>query len=116
MLDLFSFYFTIIFLKYVQLQLRHCHREGRITQVAVRHVEDIREGGSTFKHVEGDHPQHAPYVVDIRNAMTDLLGKHGFVFRNDATRSLGFVTALRRHDMTARFGTAGTRDRSSAAT
>lgn len=91
-------------------------REGRITQVAVRHVEDIREGGSTFKHVEGDHPQHAPYVVDIRNAMTDLLGKHGFVFRNDATRSLGFVTALRRHDMTARFGDRRHEDRSSAAT
>lgn len=79
-------------------------REGRTTQVAVRHVEDIREGGSTFMHLEGPPDHHAPYVVDIRNAMTDLLAKHGFVFRNDATRSLGFVTALRRHHLTARFG------------
>lgn len=79
-------------------------REGRTTQVAVRHVEDIREGGSTFKHLEGPHDHHDPYVVDIRNAMTDLLAKHGFVFRNDATRSLGFVSALRRHDLAARFG------------
>lgn len=79
-------------------------REGRTTQVTVRHVEDVREGGSTFKHLEGPHDHHAPYVVDIRNVMTDLLAKHGFVFRNDATRSVGFVTALRRHDLTARFG------------
>lgn len=79
-------------------------RDGRTTQVAVRHVEDIREGGSTFRHVEGGGGPNVPYAVDIRNTMTDLLAKHGFVFRNDGTRSVGFVTALRRHDLAARFG------------
>ncbi len=79
-------------------------REGRTTQLAVRHVEDLREGGTTHMGLDVAHAGHPDYVVDVRNSMTDVLAKHGFVFRKDATRSVGFVTALRRHGLDALFG------------
>ena len=39
-----------------------------------------------------------PYVVDINNELIDLFGKQGVVFKNDPTKSIGFLFAGRQHD------------------
>ncbi|MBK6543305.1 MAG: carboxypeptidase-like regulatory domain-containing protein [Flavobacteriales bacterium] len=79
-------------------------KDGRTSQLAVRYVVDEREGGQSLKHLEGDHAGHPLYKVDIRNEMVDVLAKHGFLFKNDATKSIGLMTTLRHHEAGSLFG------------
>jgi len=81
--------------------------ERGMTQLAVRYVVDERIGGQTAMSMnEPEHAIHAgdPYVVDIRNELVDVVGKQGIIFKNDPSKSVGFMFALRRHDAASRFG------------
>lgn len=85
--------------------------ERRSMQVAGRYVYDERIGGSTrTMPMAGDHgPAHqrGRYDLDIRNEMADVFGKYGVVLPNDPTKSVGFLFAARRHDVSALFGPRG---------
>ena len=81
--------------------------ERGMTQLGVRYVTDERKGGQTLMSMDDpEHQAHAgdPYVVDIRNEMVDVFGKQGVVFKNDPTKSVGFLFAARRHDVNSQFG------------
>ncbi len=78
-----------------------------MTQLAVRYVVDERIGGQTAMSMnDPEHAIHAgdPYVVDIRNELVDVVGKQGIIFKNDPSKSVGIMFALRRHDAASRFG------------
>ncbi|MDX9751907.1 MAG: TonB-dependent receptor [Flavobacteriales bacterium] len=85
--------------------------ERRSLQVTGRYVFDERTGGSShMAPAANDHTHHLqgrPYALDIRNEMVDLFGKYGVVFKNDPTKSVGFLFAARRHDVSALFGPRG---------
>ena len=85
--------------------------EKRSGQLTARYVNDVRSGGQSAKHgarpVEGEHDIHRPdmlYGIDIRNEMVDVLGKYGFIFPNDPTRSFGLLVSGRRHDVNSVYG------------
>ncbi|MBL7939941.1 MAG: TonB-dependent receptor [Flavobacteriales bacterium] len=81
--------------------------ERGMTQLAVRYVIDERKGGQTAMSMsDPEHAIHAgdPYVVDIRNELVDVFGKQGVVFKNDPTKSVGFLFTGRRHDVSSLFG------------
>jgi hypothetical protein len=85
--------------------------EQRSGQITARYVNDVRSGGQSAKHgarpVEGEHAIHRPdmlYGIDIRNEMVDVLGKYGFIFPNDPTRSIGLLVSGRRHDVNSVYG------------
>jgi outer membrane cobalamin receptor len=78
-----------------------------MTQLGVRYVTDERKGGQTASSMgEPEHASHAgePYVVDIKNELVDVFGKQGVIFKNDPSKSVGFMFAARRHDAASRFG------------
>ena len=85
--------------------------EDRTGQVTLRYVNDVRTGGQSARHgalpATGEHAIHRPdmlYAIDIRNEMVDVLGKYGFVFKNDPTKSIGFLMSGRRHDVNSLYG------------
>lgn len=82
--------------------------ERRTIQVAARYVYDERIGGTTGMAATGPddehHHQRGPYDLDIRNEMVDVLAKHGLVFKDDPTKSIGILFAARRHDVSSLFG------------
>lgn len=85
--------------------------ENRTGQVTLRYVNDVRTGGQSAKHgalpITGEPAINRPdmlYGIDIRNEMVDVFGKYGFVFKNDPTKSLGFIVAGRRHDVNSLYG------------
>lgn len=78
-----------------------------MTQLGVRYVTEERKGGQTAMSMhDPEHVIHAgePYVVDIRNEMVDVFGKQGIIFKNDPSKSLGFMFAARHHEAASRFG------------
>lgn len=83
--------------------------ERRSAQVALRFVDDVREGGQLTGHVPaaGEHAGHRPempYDIDIRNRMVDVLAKHGTIFANDPAKSIGFIVSGRRHTSQSTYG------------
>jgi len=85
--------------------------ENRTGQVTLRYVNDVRTGGQSARHgalpAAGEHAIHRPdmlYSIDIRNEMVDVLGKYGFVFKNDPTKSIGFIMSGRRHEVNSLYG------------
>ncbi len=85
--------------------------ENRTGQVTMRYVNDMRTGGQSAKHgalpANGEHAGHGLdglYGIDIRNEMVDVLGKYGFILKNDPTKSIGFIVAGRRHDVNSLYG------------
>ncbi|MBK9762149.1 MAG: TonB-dependent receptor [Flavobacteriales bacterium] len=80
--------------------------ERGMTQIGVRYVTDDRQGGQTARSIANEvlSPTGRPYTVDIRNEMVDVFGKQGVVFKNDPTKSIGFLFAGRQHNAASRFG------------
>jgi hypothetical protein len=83
--------------------------ERRSAQVALRFVDDVREGGQLTGHAPaaGEHAGHRPdmpYDIDIRNRMVDVMAKHGTIFENDPTKSIGFIVSGRRHTSQSTYG------------
>jgi hypothetical protein len=84
---------------------RWLHRRENVTaQVVLRYVTDSRRGGQTDEHgaSEGTGADH--YRVDINNEMVDAIGKYGFIFRNDPSRSVGLVFSARQHHLASTYG------------
>ena len=85
--------------------------ERRSGQVTLRVVEDVREGGQSAMHgavtAGPEHAGHRPdmlYDIDIRNRMVDVMAKHGFIFKDDPAKSIGFIVSGRRHDVGSTYG------------
>jgi len=83
--------------------------ERKSGQLTLRVVNDERIGGQTEEHVavNNDQSHHSDlglYTVDATNRMIDGFGKHGWVFENDATKSIGIIAAARRHEVTNIYG------------
>lgn len=85
--------------------------ERRSGQLTLRYVTDQRNGGQSARHgatpLQGEHAEHRPnmlYGIDIHNEMVDVLGKYGFIFANDPTKSIGLIVSGRRHEMRSLYG------------
>ena len=80
--------------------------ERKSGQVTLRVVDDERKGGQSLEHM-GEHVAHQArglYAVDATNRMIDGFGKHGWVFENDPTKSIGLIASLRRHEVDNVYG------------
>lgn len=77
--------------------------EHRTGQLAVRYVNDERRGGQSSQY-QLPAESNRRYGIDVRNEMVDVFGKYGVVFKNDPTKSIGFIFAGRRHDVDSRYG------------
>ncbi len=81
--------------------------ERKSGQVTLRVVEDERLGGQTAMRMNEPthvHDPRGPYTIEATNRLVDAFGKHGWVFENDATKSIGLIAALRRHEVDYRYG------------
>lgn len=85
--------------------------ERRSGQVTLRVVDDVREGGQSAAHgalpAGPEHAGHRPsmlYDIDIRNRMVDALAKHGFIFKEDPAKSIGFIVSGRQHEVGSTYG------------
>ena len=91
--------------KRINVMDRWIHRtERHNTQLSFRYVNDIREGGQSEMGLAQELLGRPLYLIDIRNEMFDVLGRHGFIFKNDPTKSLGFLFSARRHDVSSIYG------------
>ncbi len=85
--------------------------ERRSGQVTLRVVDDVRKGGQSAAHgavpAGPEHAGHRPsmlYDIDIRNRMVDALAKHGFIFKDDPAKSIGFIVSGRQHEVGSTYG------------
>ncbi len=80
--------------------------ERKSGQFTLRVVDDERIGGQSAEHL-GEHATHQPgglYTITATNRMADALGKHGWVFERDPTKSIGLIGAVRRHEVENVYG------------
>jgi len=80
------------------------HKDNVTAQVILRYTTEARSGGQSDAHqrTEGLNGRH--YRVDLRNELSDAIGKYGFLFRNDPTRSIGLLFAVHQHHLNSTFG------------
>lgn len=81
--------------------------ERKSGQATLRVVNDERWGGRTTGHAMAGTHQHGDlptYGIGITDRMVDAFGKHGWVFENDATKSIGLIGAVRWHGSNSRYG------------
>lgn len=81
--------------------------ENKSGQFTVRAVHDERNGGQDFMRTPiTDHSAHGLglYRIDVVNRMLDGLAKHGWVFKGDATKSIGLIASGRWHESTSTYG------------
>ena len=85
--------------------------ERRSGQVTLRYANDQRQGGQSAMHgavpLGEEHEGHRPlglYDIDIKNELVDLIAKHGIIFENDPTKSIGILFSARRHDVSSTYG------------
>ncbi|MCB9171176.1 MAG: TonB-dependent receptor [Flavobacteriales bacterium] len=78
--------------------------ERRSAQLAVRYALDDRTGGQRADLLGDVARPDRLYTIDLRNEMIDVFGKHGIIFRDDPTKSIGVLFSLRRHDVSALYG------------
>jgi outer membrane receptor for ferrienterochelin and colicins len=94
--------------KRINVMDRWMHRtERHNTQLMFRYVDDVREGGQATMGGAQEASGMPLYRIDIRNELFDVLGRHGFIFKNDPTRSIGLLFSGRRHDVSSLYGTRG---------
>jgi outer membrane receptor for ferrienterochelin and colicins len=77
--------------------------DKRTTQVILRYVTDIREGGQMHSPLS-EHEEHDRYAVDIDNEMLDVIVKNGWILGTDGRESVGMMVAGRQHFVTSLFG------------
>lgn len=78
--------------------------DKRTTQVALRYVTDIREGGSAHSMSGHQYPERPRYMVNINNEMVDLIAKNGWIMGPDGKKSIGLAVSARHHTVNSRFG------------
>ena len=77
--------------------------DKRTTQVILRYVKDLRNGGQTKDAPFGETSGGKRYAVDIENEMADVIVKNGWIL-NDPGKSIGILTAFRNHTVSSVFG------------
>ncbi len=85
--------------------------ERRSGQLTVRYANDRRRGGQSAMHgaepLGEEHAGHRPlmlYDIAVDNELVDVVAKHGRVFEQDPTKSIGLLVALRRHSVSSVYG------------
>ncbi len=76
-------------------------------QLTVRAVHDERIGGQDERHAgPPSHEQHGLglYRIDVLNRMIDGLAKHGWVFKDDPSKSIGLIASGRWHESRSTYG------------
>lgn len=77
--------------------------EHRTTQLILRYVTDVRNGGQTDDAPFGESSGGKRYAVDIENEMADVIVKNGWIL-NDPGKSIGILTGFRNHTVSSVFG------------
>ncbi|MBK9058733.1 MAG: TonB-dependent receptor [Flavobacteriales bacterium] len=77
--------------------------EKRTTQVILRYVTDLRNGGQMNDARLGESSDGRRYGVDIDNEMADVIVKNGWIL-NDPGKSIGILTAFRNNTISSVFG------------
>jgi outer membrane receptor for ferrienterochelin and colicins len=81
--------------------------ERKSGQFTVRAVHDERVGGQDAMHsAHSDHGAHGLglYRIEAVNRMLDGMAKHGWVFKGDATKSIGLIASGRWHASASTYG------------
>lgn len=81
--------------------------ERKSGQVMLRVVDDERIGGQDAAHIAehgGQHGQNGLYRVEVSNRMVDGMAKHGWIFENDARKSIGLLASGRIHESRSTYG------------
>jgi hypothetical protein len=77
--------------------------EHRTTQLILRYVTDVRNGGQMQDAPFGESSLGRRYAVDIDNEMADVIVKNGWIL-NDPGKSIGILTGFRNHTVSSVFG------------
>lgn len=77
--------------------------ENRTTQVMLRYVTDLRNGGQIDDGRFGESASSRRYGVDIENEMADLIVKSGWILK-DPKKSIGLLSGFRNHTLSSAFG------------
>lgn len=77
--------------------------ENRTTQVILRYVTDVRNGGQMNDARPGEFSEGRRYGVDIDNEMADVIVKNGWILK-DPAKSIGVLTGFRNHTVSSVFG------------
>jgi len=81
--------------------------EKRSGQFTVRAVHDERIGGMDAMHADHSNHEHnglGLYRIDVTNRMLDGIAKHGWMFKGDASKSIGLIASGRWHESTSTYG------------
>lgn len=79
------------------------HTDKRTTQVILRYVTDLRNGGQMDDARIGESSGGRRYGVDIDNEMADIIVKNGWIL-NDPGKSIGILTGFRNNTISSVFG------------
>ena len=94
--------------KRVNIMNRWMHLgERKSGQFTVRAVHDERVGGQDAMHAaDNGHAHHGMglYRIDVLNRMLDGIAKHGWVFKGDASKSIGLIASGRWHESNSTYG------------
>jgi outer membrane receptor protein involved in Fe transport len=83
---------------------RWMQRTGhRTTQLMLRYVNDVRNGGQLEQAAYGESSLGRRYAVDIGNEMVDVIAKNGWILK-DPGKSIGVLTSFRNHTLSSVFG------------
>ena len=74
------------------------------SQITLRFADDLREGGQLSIPTAQADLGDPLYRIEIENRMFDLVGRHGMIFKEDPTKSIGFLFGARRHDVASVYG------------
>ncbi len=77
--------------------------DKRTTQVVLRYVTDVRNGGQMQGAPYGESSLGRRYAVDIGNEMADVIVKNGWIL-NDPGKSIGILSSFRNHTVSSVFG------------
>lgn len=77
--------------------------ENRTTQVILRYVTDLRQGGQLSGTPTGELSDGRRYGVDIDNEMADVIVKNGWILK-DPKKSIGLLSGIRNHTVSSVFG------------
>lgn len=77
--------------------------ENRTTQVILRYVTDVRNGGQMESARPGEFSGGRRYGVDIDNEMADVIVKNGWILK-DPGKSIGILSGFRNHTVSSIFG------------
>ena len=78
--------------------------DNRMAQIMLKVVDDSRRAGQTGFNFDEDFGQQQRYGIGIDTRQYELIVKNGFLFENDAFKSVGVIAKLNHYQLDTYFG------------